>query len=53
MPEEDQDLLLYYSLLGFRYRMLTDDLSIRKDSFDKVDALNAPTDNVLSYYYNF
>lgn len=51
--EEDQDLLLYYSLLDFRYKVLTDALNINPKSFDKVDSLNSPTDNFLAYYYHF
>ncbi|EOP32322.1 hypothetical protein U0X36_26015 [Bacillus thuringiensis] len=51
--EEDQDLLLYYSLLDFRYKVLTDALNINPTSFEKVDSLQSPTDNFLAYYYHF
>ncbi|WP_242267264.1 Rap family tetratricopeptide repeat protein [Bacillus cereus group sp. BfR-BA-01518] len=51
--EEDQNLLLYYSLLDFRYQYLMDSLSISKDSFDKIESFNTPTDNLLAYYYSF
>lgn len=51
--EEDQNLLLYYSLLDFGYKYLIDNLSIAKNSFDQIEALDKPTDDFLSYYYNF
>ncbi|MDR4439336.1 tetratricopeptide repeat protein [Bacillus cereus] len=51
--EEDQDLLLYYSLLDFRYQFVIDNLSVSKSSFDKVEAFDMPTDNFLAYYYHF
>ncbi|SFI36595.1 MULTISPECIES: Rap family tetratricopeptide repeat protein [unclassified Bacillus (in: firmicutes)] len=51
--EEDQNLLLYYSLLDFRYRVLTDGFSISKNSFDKIESFTTPTDNFLAYYYHF
>lgn len=50
---QDQNLLLYYSLLDFRYKVLTDSLSITKNSFDIVESYNAPSDEFLSYYYHF
>lgn len=51
--EEDQNLLLYYSLLDFRYQFVIDNLSVSKSSFDKVEAFDMPTDNFLAYYYHF
>ncbi|MDM5153716.1 hypothetical protein QUF88_07720 [Bacillus sp. DX1.1] len=51
--EEDQKLLLYYALLDFRYKVLTDGLSIKKESFNKIESFDIPTDNFLSYYYHF
>ncbi|PEA53656.1 hypothetical protein CON64_17590 [Bacillus pseudomycoides] len=53
LPEQNQDLLLHYSLLDFRYKLLTNDLGIGKDSFDRIEALDAPSDHALSYYYHF
>ncbi|PFU01575.1 hypothetical protein COK81_02000 [Bacillus thuringiensis] len=50
---QDQNLLLYYSLLDFRYKVLTDGLSITKNSFDIIEAHNTSSDDFLSYYYNF
>ncbi|PDY44245.1 Rap family tetratricopeptide repeat protein [Bacillus pseudomycoides] len=51
--EEDQNLLLYYALLDFRYKVLTDSLSIIKNSFDVIESYNKPSDEILSYYYHF
>ncbi|CAM4046171.1 histidine kinase [Bacillus manliponensis] len=50
---QDQNLLLYYSLLDFRFNYLADNLNVSKDSFDKIEAFNVPMDNFLSYYYHF
>lgn len=44
---------LYYSLLDFRHQYMVDSLSIGKDSFDKVESLEVPADQFLSYYYHF
>ena len=51
--EGDQDLLLYHSLLDFRYKVLIDSLSITKESFDVIESCNTASDEVLSYYYHF
>ncbi|EOV9529123.1 tetratricopeptide repeat protein [Bacillus cytotoxicus] len=56
--ERDQDiqvqnLLLYYSLLDFRYMVLTDSISIRQDSFDSISNYQIPTDQFLRFYYHF
>lgn len=51
--EENQTILLYYSLLDFRHQYLIDSLSISKDSFKESDAYETPTDDFLSYYYHF
>ncbi|PGC56660.1 hypothetical protein COM24_07565 [Bacillus toyonensis] len=51
--EEDQNLLLYYSLLDFRYQFVVDNLSVSKNSFDKVESFDTPTDDFLAYYYHF
>jgi response regulator aspartate phosphatase F len=50
---QDQNLLLYYFLLDFRYNYLIDNLGISKDSFEKINSFEAPGDNFLAYYYNF
>ncbi|EOV9528074.1 tetratricopeptide repeat protein [Bacillus cytotoxicus] len=50
---QDQDLLLYYSLLDFRYKVLTNGLNITKNSFDEIETHSAPSDEFLSYYYHF
>ncbi|QWG98393.1 tetratricopeptide repeat protein [Bacillus toyonensis] len=52
---QNQNLLLYYSLLDLKYRMLTDRVSIRKDSFeaiDKIDKIDETTDTLIAYYYH-
>ncbi len=51
--KEDKNLLFYYSLLDFRYKVLTDGLSITKNSFNMIELYNIPSDNFLSYYYHF
>ncbi|MGG2016820.1 tetratricopeptide repeat protein [Bacillus sp. S10(2024)] len=50
---EDENLLFYHSLLDFRYKLLTDRLSITKDSFNKIESLSKPTNEITSYYYHF
>ncbi|EJR36138.1 tetratricopeptide repeat protein [Bacillus mycoides] len=49
----DQDVLLYHTLLNFRYDALVDWISIREDSFDKVESFEIPTEGFLAYYYHF
>ncbi|MEH6891048.1 hypothetical protein V7024_15280 [Bacillus sp. JJ864] len=51
--KEDENLLLYYSLLDFRYKVLTDGLNITKDSFNKINSFDIPDNSFLSYYYHF
>ncbi|PGS79362.1 hypothetical protein COC69_12485 [Bacillus cereus] len=51
--EEDQNVLLYYSLLDFRFNVLIDNLSITPSSFKLIDSLSTETDAFLSYYYHF
>lgn len=50
--EVDKHVLLHYSLMNFRYQVLTDSLSVTKESFDTIDALYDSDDNVLTYYYH-
>ena len=40
----DQDVLLYHALLNFRYDALVDWISVREDSFDKVESFEIPTE---------
>ena len=47
------NLLLYYSLLNFRYEVLTNGLNITKDAFNKIDSYPIPENNCLTYYYHF
>ncbi|MED1537008.1 RapH N-terminal domain-containing protein [Bacillus pseudomycoides] len=51
--ETDQDILLYYALLDFRYKVLTDWLNIKKDSFDSVESFEVAEEGFLAYYYHF
>ena len=50
--EEDQDILIYYSLLDFRFQMLTgnfqDDLSLSENL-----SISEQTETFLQYYYHF
>ncbi|WP_242212449.1 Rap family tetratricopeptide repeat protein [Bacillus cereus group sp. BfR-BA-01383] len=50
--DEDENLALYHSLLDFRYKVLTDSLSISKSSFDKIDSYGISSNHPLSYYYH-
>ncbi|HDX9580612.1 TPA: hypothetical protein ROX88_004266 [Bacillus pseudomycoides] len=51
--KEDENLLLYYSLLNFRYKVLTDGFNITEDSFNEVNSSDIPDKGLLSYYYHF
>lgn len=51
--KDDKNLLLYYSLLEFRYKVLTNGLGITKDSFEEIEANYTPSDNLLMFYYHF
>ncbi|EOO11278.1 Rap family tetratricopeptide repeat protein [Bacillus cereus] len=51
--EEDQNLLLYYSLLDFRFQYVIDNLAVSANSFDKIEKFEIPTKNFLTYYYHF
>lgn len=37
--EEDQKILFYYSLLDFRYKVLSDSMNISHDEFAKIDSI--------------
>lgn len=50
---EESDLLLYYALLDFRFKVLTDILNITPTSFEKIESLEIPKGNSLAYYYHF
>ncbi|MED3463754.1 tetratricopeptide repeat protein [Bacillus thuringiensis] len=51
--EEDQNLLLYYSLIDLRYKILTNDYADREQSLEKIEQLKEHTNNFLDYYYHF
>lgn len=50
---QDEELLLYYALLDFRYSHLVDNLRISKDSFNKIESFSKPLEGFLAYYYHF
>lgn len=53
--EENQTVLLYYSLLDYRYKALIDDFSsnfhLTKEDFQTIDSFGTPTNDLLNYYY--
>ncbi|HDX9578811.1 TPA: tetratricopeptide repeat protein [Bacillus pseudomycoides] len=51
--KKDQNLLLYYSLLDFRYQYVIDNIGVSAHSFDEIEAFDIPKDNLLTYYYHF
>ncbi|MFD0769668.1 tetratricopeptide repeat protein [Bacillus sp. CGMCC 1.60114] len=51
--QEDDNLLLYYSLLEFRYKVLTEGINISHDEFKKIEQFDQPFDDCLTYYYHF
>ncbi|MCC2425221.1 Rap family tetratricopeptide repeat protein [Bacillus wiedmannii] len=51
--EENQNVLLYYSLLEFRHNMLNKDYEGSKKSLEKIEDFNKPSEELLNYYYNF
>ncbi|KFM99116.1 hypothetical protein D0U04_19275 [Bacillus clarus] len=51
--EEDHDLLLYYALLNYRYKVLSDWLGIKENSFDHIESFKIPSTGFLAYYYHF
>ncbi|MEI4801586.1 Rap family tetratricopeptide repeat protein [Bacillus sp. FJAT-51639] len=48
--EEEQEILMYYSLLDFRYKMLIGNFD--KD-LDEYDSISEQTNDFLKYYYHF
>lgn len=52
--EADQTLSLYYSLLNFKYKVLTDWTNIKYDTFSQIVRLDNPiTEDFITYYYHF
>lgn len=48
--KENQDLMLYYSLLTYRYTELDKEISV---DTDKIQSLDIPKDSLMEYYYYF
>ncbi|SFI73682.1 MULTISPECIES: tetratricopeptide repeat protein [unclassified Bacillus (in: firmicutes)] len=51
--EENQNILLYYFLLEFRYKLLTNDYKESNTLLEKINSFEKPTDDSLTYYYHF
>lgn len=51
--EENQNILLYYSLLEFRYQLLINDYKESKTLLEKINSFEKPTDDFITYYYYF
>lgn len=49
----EENILLYYSLLKFRHQYLINSFDIGKDSFDEIESFELTTDETLLYYYHF
>ncbi|NKW92512.1 aspartate phosphatase [Bacillus toyonensis] len=51
---QDQNLLLYYSLLDYSYKVLINKSYVTRSDFDAVEKLTTKTiDEYLKYYYHF
>ncbi|EOO23317.1 hypothetical protein IIU_07052 [Bacillus cereus VD133] len=51
---QDQNLLLYYSLLDYSYKVLINKSYVSRSDFDAVEKLTTKTiDEYLKYYYHF
>ncbi|WP_459500831.1 response regulator aspartate phosphatase [Bacillus sp. C1] len=48
--KEDQDLMLYYALLRYRYAELDKTISL---DMNKIQSLDIPKDSLIEYYYYF
>ncbi|WP_257348768.1 tetratricopeptide repeat protein [Pseudalkalibacillus decolorationis] len=51
--EENENLLLYYSLLDFRHSLLTQPFTKADDLLIQIDIEQNGTDDMLDYYYHF
>ncbi|MCY8034003.1 tetratricopeptide repeat protein [Bacillus sonorensis] len=49
--EEDQDVLLYFNLLDYRFRVLMEDIAGKEPSLPPSAEDKAKTDGMLRYYY--
>ncbi|WP_242220355.1 Rap family tetratricopeptide repeat protein [Bacillus cereus group sp. BfR-BA-01380] len=51
--EENQDILTYYSLIEFRYKLLVCDTEGYEEILDKIEPLPEQAEQFLKYYYHF
>ncbi|KEK22653.1 Rap family tetratricopeptide repeat protein [Bacillus gaemokensis] len=51
--QENQNILLYYSLLEFRFNMLNKDYENSNTLLKKIETFNKPSEELLNYYYYF
>lgn len=51
--EEDQNILVYYALLNYRYNILINNKGSMEDSLKALEEIEKPKDNFLTYYYYF
>jgi len=51
--EEDQTLLIYYALLEFRHKLLTNNVGDMEKSLKQIESVKESSDEFLNYYYHF
>ncbi|MFC7391648.1 tetratricopeptide repeat protein [Scopulibacillus cellulosilyticus] len=53
LEEEDQTLLIYFSLLDYRYQLFIDNFGKADQTLDQIKPIMEQTDDLLAYYYYF
>lgn len=51
--QQDKDLLMYYTLLDFRYNVMRRQLTQSKELLSRVEAFRQELTDLLNYYYHF